>query len=498
MLVVALLVYNDLFFAERFGLNVLLFFVLILVFQFLLYRESFRSRNVLISLGLTLFTAVMLVYHNSLLSKWMFFISYSVMLGFLLAPRLRTVFYALLNAVANFVRFPTDLFQWNRDGVVVQSRGRRVTRFLLLSLLPVAIGLIFLVIYRVANPVFAEVTDNAWNSFSRYIRDIFRNISLVRILFLAFGLFLISGILIHRGYTFFKQEEEGFSDGITRQRKSRGMYPYLRMGFKNEYISGIMLMVIMNAMLALLNGIDIRYIWISFNIPEGMSLSEMVHQGTEWLIVSIVLSIIVMIWIFRANQNFYSGSRWLKYLAYAWIIQNMVLTVSLMLRNNMYVSWHALAYKRLGVYVFITLTFIGLITMIWKIGKARSLFYLIRVNGWAAYGLMCGVCVVNWDTYIAKYNVEFNKATQLDTDFLLRLSPKAYPYIFDKLPSVKEKVKMHQQDGSVKVYYVDPDRFEAALIEASRHYVARNSENTWRSYNAADAYALDYIKKKIK
>ena len=159
LLLIALIVYNSLFFSERFGINILLFIVLILGFQYFLFKESFKSRNVLISAGLTLFTAAMIVWHNSLLSKWMFFISYAVTLGFILQSRIRFIGYSMLTAASNFTKIPVEFFSWNKVPGTTNHRKLRISRVLMLSGLPVIIVIIFFMIYRVSNPMFANFTD---------------------------------------------------------------------------------------------------------------------------------------------------------------------------------------------------------------------------------------------------------------------------------------------------------------------------------------------------
>ncbi len=498
LLLIALLVYNSLFFSERFGLNILLFLLLVFSFQYLLFKESFKSRNVLISVALTVFTAVMLVWHNSLLSKWMFFISYAITLGFIIQPGLRFIGYSLLTSISNFVKFPVELLTWEKSSSKAAKRGLKFSKVWLVSIFPILIGVVFFMIYRISNPIFAEVTDTFWKEIGIKISELLKHISVLRMLFVLLGLFLLSGMLIHRNYSLFAHEEALLADSITRKR-SKPWSAYFSIAFKNEYWSGLILLIIMNLMLLVLNTIDIKYLWINFEIPKGLSLSELVHQGTEWLIVSVFLSMIVVIYLFRANQNFYSKSKWLKILAIAWMLQNMVLTISLWIRNNNYISWHALAYKRLGVYVFIALTIFGLITMLIKIHHSKSLFYLLRMNAWAAYLVLCGVCIVNWDIYIAKYNVEFKSGAQLDTDFLLKLSPKAYPYIFENIDRVEQLIKAHELNvENIPYTYYNFQQFKYELTRLSQIYIAGNSETTWRSYSVADDCALQYLKDKIK
>jgi hypothetical protein len=489
--VIAVLAYNDLFYGENLGINILVFTALLFFFLGLLYPGNFRNTRTLASAGITLMLTFIITWHHSMLSCWMYFISFFVSLGFIVQPKLRFTGYAILAAMDNILKVPKEIFDWKKRPEM--SRKTKVSRILAVSMLPVFIVMVFYFIYTVGNPVFADLGNRFFREIGHWIEVFFRNISPLRLLFILSGLVLISGILYHRNPFKLLKAEEELKDDLVRSRM-RFRIPFLRMDFRNEFLGGIILMVLMNLMLLALNIIDIKYIWINFTIPQGVSLKEMVHEGTEWLIASIILSMLVVIWIFRANQNFYSRSHILKYLACAWIAQNMILAISLLLRNNQYIAWHALAYKRLGVYVFIFLTFCGLITMLVKVWKAKSFFYLVRVNSWIAYIVLSGICLVNWDMFIAKYNINFKNGSEVDTDFYLTLSPKAYPVIWDNLDKIEEQINAHSPGVGVPLEYPGTDAFISRLDGLGYRFMASHSDESWRSYNMADENALEYLK----
>lgn len=487
---VALGVYNGLFFREQLGINLLLFTLLLFIFLFYLHRERFTVKW-LMPAAVTLLITTAVVWHHSLFSLWMFFISFLVMLGFVLQPTLRSTGMALLTALSNVAYPPFEIFSWEKKGDGVVTRRMKTSRLLGISLIPLLVALLFFIIYRTANPVFADITDHLLTHIEHWITRFFETISVARILFLILGLFIISGILFVRRNRIFKKEESQYSDHIPRVRK-RIARKFLNMEFRHEYISGMVLLVLVNAMLLLLNSIDIRYIWVNFTIPEGISLKQMVHEGTEWLIASILISLVVLAYLFRANQNFYSRNMPLKILASLWVAQNMLLTVSLILRNNQYVAWHALAYKRLGLYAFILLVFVGLVTMLVKIHKGKSLFYLVRINSLVAYLFLGAAALINWDGVIASYNIQNVRGSQVDTDFLLKLSPKVYPYLYQHLDKIEMLIKAHGTDDPL-LQYDSIESFTRCLDEKSRLFLASREEVSWRSYTVLDERARQYL-----
>ena len=64
-----------------------------------------------------------------------------------------------------------------------------------------------------------------------------------------------------------------------------------------------------------------------------------------------------------------------------------------------------------------------------KIHSKMTSFYLIRINALAIYIGLIGLCTVNWDVFIAKYNLSHADRSFVHLDFLLDLSDKALPYL---------------------------------------------------------------------
>ena len=139
----------------------------------------------------------------------------------------------------------------------------------------------------------------------------------------------------------------------------------------SEAAIGILLLGSLNALLLLLNALDIHHVWFNFHF-EGQYLKSFVHQGTWLLIVSIVLGALIVLYYFRGDLNFHTGNRTIKVLSYLWLTQNAVLVVSVAIRNYWYIHHYALAYKRIGVAFFLLATLVGLLLIMVKVRNQRS------------------------------------------------------------------------------------------------------------------------------
>jgi len=216
----------------------------------------------------------------------------------------------------------------------------------------------------------------------------------------------------------------------------------------------------------MVNILDFNFIFISRELPADLTYSEFVHQGTGTMIASIIVAVSIILFYFRSSLNFYAQSKSIKILAYCWIVQNVLMLVSTAFRNELYIEVYGLTYKRIGVYVYLLLAAIGLVTTFIKILKLKSNHFLFRSNGWLFYGVLILACFVNWDILIATHNSHIKGHN--GKSYLLQLSDKVLPHLFaleqassDAYKVVESKTfneegrysNSYQQELSRKLYY---------------------------------------------
>jgi hypothetical protein len=98
----------------------------------------------------------------------------------------------------------------------------------------------------------------------------------------------------------------------------------------------------------------------------------------------------------------------------------VILVILIIIKNNQYVDFFGLTYKRIGVYIYLTMTLAGLITTFLKVFKIQNLWFLFRVNVRIAFLLLMVCSTLNWDHFITDYNI--NHADSLDVNYLINLS----------------------------------------------------------------------------
>ena len=280
-------------------------------------------------------------------------------------------------------------------------------------------------------------------------------------------------------------------------RFSKGM-----LALKNENTTGVISLLLLNVLLLVINGIDISYLWFDFDYMGDVFLYKMVHDGTELLIVSIVLAMLVLLFFFKGNLNFYRRNKWLRYGAYAWILQNCVLVISVLLRDYYYIARYGLAYKRIGVLFFLFMVLIGLSTVFVKIWKQRTSYFLFRVNAWAGVILLVVATTIHWDEFIASYNLQRKDRVPLDAEFLLTLSDKTLPLLEANLDAFKKaQLKVGEASSSPgsdswssSGTRICDTCFAEQLLARKDLYIQQQSNLSWLSWNYADASTARYFR----
>ncbi|MBT3421393.1 MAG: DUF4173 domain-containing protein [Bacteroidetes bacterium] len=478
-LVIGMIFFHILFWHERIGLNALLFAVLTIGYNFGFNSEFLKNKKLLFHALTLLLASVGVILFNSIPSKIAFFAAYIIYIGFSWRPEFKTVFAAALIGLNNlFSSVFTALGNISNENSRYLGKFK-IYRVIKIAVIPIIVAFVFILIFRQANPVFAKYTNSFMEAFLRF----FDNISWAWVFFMALGFVVITAILYKGIYAKKFDRELQKGEYVLRMRASSSNNtdrPYSR--FKNMYWSGIVLIILVNIIALIINIIDINYVWFGFEEQQGINYKQMVHEGTYYLILSILLSMIILLYYFRSNFNFYSKNSLLKILAYIWIAQNGFMGISVLIRNLLYIGHFGLAYKRIGVMIYLVLVLIGLITMIIKIRDKRSGFYLFRLNSLATFIMLIVMSLVNWDVWIAAYNLKHNYPSEIDERFLVRMSVKAYPLLFENADKLNEIRDYHD--------------YNYTIGSTIRKENKAQEKNSFMSWNVADYKAMKYLEEK--
>ncbi len=413
----ATLFFNLLFWQEKMGLNVLLFDLLIGAIICFLHPKIWKEKTILFTGAGTLLLALLIAWNNSLFTKIVHLLSALSFLGFVQVRQMEFIGTAFGVGITNIVESPLKavvaLGFFATDLSKKEASIRPAWRWAQLSIVPLILVGVFYGLYALANPAFANLSGRAWNKILPWIIP---NIDVNRTLFFLAGLAITSGLLwpTHLCAEF---REKIKAKVLLRNRKPNALFGF--MDLKMEYRSALVLMISLNFLLFFVNAIDFWFVWLGNGTTEVNLLSSYVHEGTWLLIVAILLGMVVLGYYFRKNLNFYPGNNFLKIAAYSWIVQNGILALSVGMRNFRYIEHYGLAYKRLGVILFLSLVLIGLCTMLIKVKQRKTFYYLLFQNAWACYFALILASSFSWDVLITKYNLSGYTKTEVDTSYLI-------------------------------------------------------------------------------
>lgn len=487
------LLFHVLFWQQKLGLNVGIFQLFNTGLLIWLYPSAFKAKTVQASTLLTLAATGMIIWHNSFISKFAYFGSLGMMISFIHQPRLQSIVYACAQSIHSILRTVAEgiqvMVKLPKTSGIFGKVSILLNRHLKLIFIPALIFIVFFGIFKMANPVFNQMTNQGFNSFIQWLAQFAWSVSPVWLGFMGLGMWLTAYILFNWRNDEILQKEQAQNEVMVRFRKrpNKDSYPFHMSSLRQEYKIGLLTIASVNVLLLVINAIDIRFIWLSFDYEKAGNLTHMVHEGTYLLILSILLAMGILLYFFRRNINFYPANSWLKKLAYAWIVQNVILVISVALRTIYYIQATGLAYKRIGVLIFLCLTVFGLYTMFRKINRRKSVYYLWKLNSWAAYIMMVLMSLVNWDRLIVQHNYAHSGIT---SEFMLTRSVRTLDlldqYFSKQSKAIQQKTMRHPRS------YTSLQK-NVYLTNRIKGFVRNQASYSWLSWNYADWRTRQYF-----
>jgi Domain of unknown function (DUF4173) len=497
--------FNFIFWNENLGINTLIFTIFIVSGLWFMERDSFQTRSVRITAMVAVLLSCLVVWHNSLIVKTIYCLNFSVMIGLIQERQLRFLGSAILLYVTNLFTVIQNLFTTLKELPILRG-SQKFTQGLKLAILPAFILPIFYGIYYLANPKFAALSGQFWTAVANWLSFDWNP---ERILFFVMGLLVVGAAFLKNKWLEVLGFEQDKTDTLIAENYEERPFKLFDFDENSSYRSAMMLMISLNILLVFNNLLDFNYVWLGgAEVKTAVELKQYVHEGTYILIVGIVLALVVLMVLYKGSLNFTKNSEiWssatsrlpsgLRGLSFAWLVQNAVLAVSVGMRNWQYIDHYGLAYKRIGVFLFLSLVLYGLYLMYLKINEKRTLFFFISRGAWAIYAVMVAACFINWDVFITKYNLTVSTKTQsVDVPFLVKdISDKNLYLLYENRDRLIEKMPNKPFDENeywesqapdftnkeAKIAYLD-----YALKQKRANFEGKTSGKTWLSWNYPD------------
>lgn len=454
------LIFHALFINQGIGLNWVFIQLLLIITWFNWQKLPLKAFNKLVVISYLISIYGIIAVH-SVLAIWVNSLLF-LLLATSIASRSKNI---LENFVLLFLRFEKTPKEPTHH-----TRNRKsIKNWFSFLLIPFAILCLFFFLYAQSIPHF-------YSFFTRFLDFLpelrFQNIMLF---ILGFALAL----------NYWSNSEpiplgEKLTNEIQLRHKSKDLN-HLEIGLRNEAQQWTLTLIGLLFMGSIALCMDIRFIWFSDSNLPYEEAKWALHKGTAGLIAAILASIFFSLYVYRGNLSFYTHQIWLKRLNLAWLLLNGMLCLSLLIRTIYYVQEYNLAYKRIGVVVFILCALWGIASVIYRMYKRKNVWFLVRVNLNMILCTFVLLSCVNWDKTIVRYNLNHPEA-YLDYDFLFTrelsvvLEADFSEEILDrKIPILHDFRKLTQRYGKVT--------YGELLDQRMQQWIEKNKVYDLRSWN---------------
>ena len=458
LLILNTVVFSILFYKQLIGLNIILFLLFILPSLLLLTKPKWRNTNTVLLLITTVITSLSCLYYGSLISVFTFTITLLTLVSNLYETKISlptSLFISFFSTVFSFV-----LHSIEKTGSQNQEAKRKKFNPIL-ALLIFIIILIFILIYSISNPLFGELIQKINFDF----------ISIDWIIFTFIGFYLIYGLLI-----FLPNKE--VSDWDLKKKTTL----HLKQEKENSTFSqndllkyGIVLFALLNILILTVNATDFYYYLFHSKPTTEISYSAELHQSVGSLIFSIIMAITLILIYFNGNLNFRKNKKWLVIFAFIWIAQNVILALISVFKNYNYIQEYGLTHKRIGVYIYLILTVIGLFYTLLKIKNTKTNWFIFKQMYTVFFIFLVSYSTINWNSIILNHNIKYHKT--IDWNYITTLSKNNIPQLLE----------IKKSDLIKNIY--EKKRFNKYLKNEIDNYKEYQNKN-WKSWNYMN-YKID-------
>lgn len=385
-------IFTLLFYDENIGLNLGILGIILSMLVLWQTKERNRDKIFLLLFVFSILSSVAFAWYADFAS-FLAEISSILLLRFKSKNRNLKFILSIPSYISGGFTFINDLFQFSQwfPKSKNTNTSKKIVAFVLIPILFVSV---FFGVYSLGSNHFSEL-------FSEYEWNLnFFNLFFISILGFFFA-FIFWNLLIPR--VLFKQNQHLKNDFSEGQKISKPTYTFLDVDY--ERTSGVISLIALNILLLVFIS---TYSYEQFyeTTKSGAQLSSETHDGVNAIILSIIMAILVILFYFKSGFNFDNKAKYLKLFAKIWIILNVVLIFSTVLKNTEYIRNFGFTYKRLGVYAFLILSILGLIFTFIKIKNQKTNVYLFNKMFGCFFGIILLCSYINWGGIITSENMK--------------------------------------------------------------------------------------------
>jgi hypothetical protein len=368
--------------------------------------------------------------------------------------------------------------------------GAGPARLVTVWALPVILGVVFVALFRAANPIIARLVGDALDWLGDLLSNVLALVDLPRNVFWACVAAVVYALLRVRrsrrraapSVAAAAEEWDRWSAGEgTADPAQVTAYSLAPRAVSAEGVV-IRCLLVFNALFAVQTALDAAYLFGGATLPDGMTFAQYAHRGAYPLVATALLAAAFVLIAFRPGGAA-ERSALARRLVYAWVAQNVFLTVTAAWRLDLYVGVYSLTRLRVAAGLWMLLVATGLVWIGCRIVFRRDNAWLLNANVLTTLAVLYACCFVNFDRIIADYNVAHCReaggdGASIDADYLYSLGPDALP----ALRRVKPMVNDPSRRRAAEAYCIALTSQLREELSDWRGWTLRR----WRTRSAAD------------
>ena len=358
----------------------------------------------------------------------------------------------------------------------LEKSPRNLPRINLLNvLIPAGVCCVFGMLFVLANPNLLSYFGDGLVQFAMRLRDTF--FDYIPAPGQMFVWFLVAWLFIGLARPVMKQSLFASMDSLTEQAAVGNSQPSpLFAAFRNTLLALIVLFTIYLVF-------EFTTLW-KREFPPGFYYAGYAHMGAFWLTVALALATVLLSIIFRGSILADPRIGGLRYLAWLWSAQNLLLSLAVFNRLFIYIDFNGLTRMRM-VGLFGTAAVLGgLILVIYKIARQRRFFWLVQRQLWVLGLTVLIYVLLPIDMIVTRSNVRAVLAGKTSACMPIGVKELTTESLFALTPLINCDDPVIR-DG-VQAHLARHDERLSALLE-SRQQLG------WTAYQAADSKALNHL-----
>jgi hypothetical protein len=242
-------------------------------------------------------------------------------------------------------------------------------------------------------------------------------------------------------------------------------------------------LLLFNAIFALQNGMDIAWLWGLATPPADMNLAEYAHRGAYPLIATALLAGLFVLITLRPGSST-AAKPLIRALVTMWVLQNIILVASSILRTWDYVEAYSLTVLRIAALEWMVLVALGLVLILWRLWAGKDGRWLINANATAAALVVGAATLVDHGAIAANHNIDHAREVDgtgaaLDLCYMSELGGSALlplarledragltPAFRERVSYIRYEIELTQREIAASSNWVWRGRQRLAMLDA--------------------------------